>query len=184
MLLEALLATTITTTRPHEIAPLGSSRREMACAHLAPPSVAEIGQSDPSTVIAAPDETSSVASDNLARLISFIGYRENWDGDGAHAPSIDALGAASHLLSHIAGYPLTFGVHLNSDGEPVFFLRDSEYEGEIVVHNQNEISFSFDRGGASFEAFRERFDVAHLPDRLATALDSIAYHAAEIPQAA
>ena len=184
MLLEALLATTISSARPREIAPLGSSRSDMAYAHMAPPTVDSVGQSDPSASIAAPENTSSAASDNLGRLISFVAYRANWDGDGAQAPNIDALAAASHLLSHIASYPLTFVVHLNSDGEPVFFLRDSEYDGEIVVHNANEISFSFDRGGELLEEFRIQFENAHLPVSLANALNVIECHAVEIPQAA
>lgn len=108
---------------------------------------------------------------NLARLRRFRTWGENWDGEGAPAPDAASLNVAVRLLSLLAHEHAVLSVGLDADSRPMFNLRDSLYEGHIVVEAGGELSFSFSRGESEvMDDFDLAFDGRSIPATLKSAL--------------
>lgn len=113
----------------------------------------------------------SASDEALERLRKFRSWKDNWDGEGGLRPDLQTINAAIYLLSLIANTYREFGVHLSPDGRPVFFPRNSEWSGEIVVEDPNHISYEFRRGTELRDEYDLPFDGRRLPDKLRAALD-------------
>ena len=114
-----------------------------------------------------------VSGRNLARLRAFRGWSGNWDGEGAPAPDIASLGVAERLLSLLAYEHPVLSVGLDADSRPMFNLRESVYEGHIVVETGGELSFSFYYKGCVLDGFYLAFDGRSIPQPLKTALSRV-----------
>ena len=111
---------------------------------------------------------------NLARLRRFRTWGENWDGEGAPAPKLASLDVAVRLLSLLAYEHAVMSVGLDADSRPMFNLRDSLYEGHIVVESSGNLSFSFSRGESDLQdGFDLAFDGHYIPLELKTALSRV-----------
>lgn len=110
----------------------------------------------------------------LARLRRFRSWEENWDGEGASAPNPTVLDTAIQLLSSLARGHAVFNVGLDAEARPMFNLRDSRFDGYIVVEPETTLSFSFEHeNGTTLDGFALPFDGKKLPETLADALSQI-----------
>lgn len=96
------------------------------------------------------------ADEALTRLRTFQNWKDNWDGEGGSSPDPQLLDFAMQVLSLIANYHNSFVVHLNSDSQPVFYVRNSEWKGEITIEEQGIISYRFKKD----EILHEEYDVS------------------------
>lgn len=110
------------------------------------------------------------ASEAQARLTRFRHWGPNWDNDGAAAPDMEAIESAVSLLALIEEAGKAVAVHLDANGRPVFFLRDSDWRGEIVVEDRRHLSFEFERGDVLFDDYGVEFGNRSLPEALQTAI--------------
>ncbi|WP_141402136.1 hypothetical protein [Rhizobium subbaraonis] len=107
---------------------------------------------------------------SLARLRSFRTWKDNWDGDGAPAPSSELIDTAIELFALLVNTRVKIRVHVGGDGRPVFFLRDVPANAEVAVEAADEISFSFDTKDKVIEEFCIPFNGKHLPEPLRKAI--------------
>jgi hypothetical protein len=114
--------------------------------------------------------TTGVEDKALVRLRSFGKWQRNWDGEGAPAPKAAAIDAAIVLLSLLQNTYRSFAVHLDGDARPIFFLRESDWEGEITVENAHHVSFDFRRGSDVHSESEVAFDRKKLPQSLMAAI--------------
>jgi hypothetical protein len=143
------------------------------------PNVVHAGQSSPNSVYSLTSTskplefksgTTGVEDKALVRLRSFKKWRKNWDGEGAPAPKATAIEAAIALLSLLQNTYHSFAVHLDGHARPVFFLRQSDWEGEITVEDAHHVSFDFRLGSDVHSDFEVAFDGEELPQSLIEAI--------------
>ena len=123
-----------------------------------------------------PDITKRVENESdraLLRLRQFKSWPENWDAEGGAKPDRINIDRAIALLSQIATKPISFGVGLDADSRPMFSIRDSAYDGHIVVEPNGAVSFFFQRGTEILDDYDLAFDGQSLPGALEQALKRI-----------
>lgn len=191
MFLELALSTALASPLPRDSLPLGTSRgyslAPVVSDQRAPrnvPLTMFAEQTDPGKRFLVSVEVESLAARGLARLRKFMGFTANWDGEGAPSPDRKTLESATTLLGFLAGTSLHFGIHLDADSRPVFYLRDNEFEGEITVTDSEHLSFCFERGSEIFEGYALEFDCETLPAELDAAVERVAAPDAPIRQTA
>ena len=106
----------------------------------------------------------------LARLRTFLTWSSNWDGEGAPAPVHSHIDLAINLLSLLHNTHRDFSVHLTADSHPVFFPRWLECRGEIVIEDEEHLSFWLDQRGLINEGYMIPFDGKKLPEKLKAAI--------------
>ena len=111
---------------------------------------------------------------NLARLRRIRTWSENWNGEGAPAPNATSLDIAERLLCVLAYEHAVLSVGLDADSRPMFNLRNSLFEGHIVVEAGGELSFFFSRDeGEVMDGFDLPFDGHSVPSTLKHALSRV-----------
>jgi hypothetical protein len=109
----------------------------------------------------------------LSRLRSFRTWRQNWDAEGAEPPDPNLLERAIVLLSLLAPTRVRFGVGLDADSRPMFNIRDSIYDGHIVLENDGTLSFFFQRDNQELSGHNIPFDGRSLPVELEQSLELV-----------
>lgn len=119
---------------------------------------------------AEPEPQLSDSDKALERLRAFLDWPDNWDGEGAPAPRRDHINSAINLLALLRNTHRSFAVHLTADAQPIFFPRWLECTGEIVIEDNESLSFRFDQRGHTSEGYMIDFDGRRLPQELKDAL--------------
>lgn len=113
----------------------------------------------------------------LGRLRTFHGWENNWDAEGAPAPSEAALDAASELLGFLKPYPVMPTAMLNAFGHPLLLLRYEGGEGEIEITDAEHLDFVIDGANGEVEVDTDVvFDSSGLPASLEAALRAAHTH--------
>lgn len=176
----ALLATHIATARPNDFSPLSRSRQSyrptdhvgelIGLARGWVPEAHVLAQTSTDKLSLGVPDTSTIDA-VMERLRSFKTWDENWDGEGAPKPDHDIINAAIRLFSLLAPGAQEFGVSLDSNSIPTFYVRDSVYTGHIAVEREDEISFFFRKhDGEVIEEYEVRFGQREIPPPLQAAL--------------
>ena len=106
----------------------------------------------------------------LSRLRKFKTWKDNWDGEGGKTPDPVIIDKAISLLSLLVPTRLKFGVGLDAESQPMFNLRNSSYDGHIVIERGGTISFFFQRREQALGDDDLPFDGRTLPGELAQVL--------------
>lgn len=85
------------------------------------------------------------------RLRKMMGWRSNWDGENAPAPSVDTLESAILVVGFLTGFGLDVHVDLDCRGNPMIFFHSKIGEGEITVVNANALEFAIQGSQADAE---------------------------------
>lgn len=103
----------------------------------------------------------------LQRLRIFRDWHDNWDAEGAPAPDLRALDAASNLLGFLKSYPVEPIAMLDASGLPMLLLRFLGGEGEITVSGNGAVDFVLDLPDGETQTEVElEFDSQGLPAQL------------------
>jgi hypothetical protein len=108
----------------------------------------------------------------MARIRSFCEWQDNWDGEGSTAPSHEVVNSAVELYSLLVNTRLRFRAHLGGS-IPMLFIREPNVSGEIIIESEQEVSFTFEKAGVTFEDFCVEFDCKQLPKSLRQALEAV-----------
>lgn len=95
--------------------------------------------------------SSSSSSVILNRLRTFAGWTENWDGEGAAAPNLEAIDIASKFLSLWLPSKIEPEIVLTHDGLPMFVINNGEMIGEIVVNSNRTLDYFFEYADGSMK---------------------------------
>lgn len=100
------------------------------------------------------DQAESPAVQALHILRKFRTWGDNWDAEGAPAPSAEAIDIAQNLLGHLKSFAVAPTAMLDSQGNPLLLLRYGGMEGEINVYRNALIDFMLQMPGSDpeFEA--------------------------------
>lgn len=121
---------------------------------------------EPVPIVQVALKTAAVAA--LERLRTFRTWEGNWDAEGAPAPSVDAVDAASNLIGFLRSFPITPTAMLDADGCPMLLLTYAGGSGEITVKADGTVEFVLDVPGSEVESEVEvPFDNDALPPSLA-----------------
>lgn len=85
----------------------------------------------------------SAAIQALQRLRMFSTWKENWDAEGAPAPDLDAIEAASNLLGFMKSYQIDPTAMLDAFGKPMFLFNLQGVEAEINLTTGDELDYLF-----------------------------------------
>jgi hypothetical protein len=80
----------------------------------------------------------------LNRLRTFKDWTNNWDGEGAASPNLDAIETASNFLSLWSPRKTKPEITLTHDGLPMFVIANSRLFGEIIVNDDNTVDYFFE----------------------------------------
>lgn len=116
----------------------------------------------------------------LARLRSFRCWGENWDGEHAPLPNHGLINTAIDVLSLLEVTHVPVSVHLDADSRPIFFIRESEWTGEINVEDRQHISFELRSADNILDGCDLEFDGAALPIALRKAIDRVSQEIADL----
>lgn len=110
----------------------------------------------------------------LAQIRRMYTWGENWDGEGAPKPSRAALRSATEILGLLSYHPLTFSVMLDSESRPLFNVRNSEYDGYIVIEDAGKLSYYFrNEVDETLSGYDLDFSRRHLPEHLVEVLSKL-----------
>lgn len=119
---------------------------------------------------AAPHARISPAQRTIGRLREFAAWGENWDGEGAPAPDLDAIDSAAILVGFLANHQVKVTVALDAFGKPMLILKGEFGEGEITVIGSDRLEFAW-FGVFDDAAVDEPFNRSSLPGRIIAALE-------------
>lgn len=77
----------------------------------------------------------------LDRLRTFRDWQDNWDAEGARAPDVETLNAASKVFSLLAAHSVP-NVTLDSDGQPMLVFNGT-LRGEVVMTSPSTLDYFF-----------------------------------------
>lgn len=90
-------------------------------------------------------QTPTAAVQALQILRQYREWKDNWDAEGAPAPSSEAIDIAQNLLGHLRSFPIDPTAMLDANGNPLLLLKYAGGEGEINVHRNALLDFILQR---------------------------------------
>ena len=103
----------------------------------------------------------------LNRLRTFASWQENWDGEGAAAPNLNAIDIASNFLSLWSPDKIKPEIVLTHDGLPMFVIDNGKMIGEIIVNPDKTLDYFFEYADGSMKGDEAvPFDVNRKPSLL------------------
>lgn len=125
------------------------------------------------SALAANDQSRTPVIAALHRLRTFSTWKRNWDGEGAPAPRVRAIEAATVLLGLLdSKLPQTPKVALNSLGQPMFMLLAGDKEFSATLQGATRISYYL-RSGNEEEGGLIKFNQRTLPKRFAAEIATL-----------
>lgn len=110
---------------------------------------------------------------SFVRLRSFEKWGDNWDGEGAPAPTKSNLDSAGIMLGFL--HSRTGKVpraSLNSEGEPMLSIMDGDLEAMVTVYAPLEVAYLFAKGEKELAGVAH-FDGRTMPVEISDALSEI-----------